>query len=64
MVTLTSFWPVKYSPLLVLATTMMFCVAARRMRVEAAALPDMAEKWNVATPGLGLPSATTSTSLT
>src|ERR1035441_2668504 len=64
MVTFTSFWAVKNSPLLVLATTTMFCVVASRMRVEASALPDMAEKWNVATPGLGLPSATTMTSLT
>ncbi len=64
MVTFTSFWPVKNSPLLVLATTTMFCVVASLIRVEASALPDMAEKWNVATPGLGLPSATTMTSLT
>src|SRR3972149_1503801 len=35
MVTLTSFWPAKNSPLLVLATTRMVCVVARRMRGEA-----------------------------
>ncbi len=56
MVTFTSFWPVKNSPLLVLATTTMFCVVASLMRVEASALPDIGEKWNVTTPGLGLPS--------
>ena len=45
MVTFTSFWPVKNSPLLVLATTTMFCVVASRMRVWASALPDSGVKW-------------------
>src|SRR6185437_1461775 len=64
MVTFTSFWLVKNSPLLVFATAMMFWVVARRMRVDASALPARGEKWKVATPGLGLPSATTRISLT
>src|SRR5262249_21255907 len=64
MVTFTSFWLVKNSPLLVFATAMMFWVAARRIRVDASALPDNGEKWNVATPGFGLPSATMRISLT
>jgi hypothetical protein len=40
IVTLTSFLSVKTWPSLVLATTMMFCVAASRMRVVASALAD------------------------
>src|SRR5664279_6267647 len=64
MVTFTSFWPVKNWPLLVLATTTMFCVAASRMRVATCALPDIGVRWEVATPGLGLPSDTTMISLT
>ena len=43
---------------------MMFCVAASRMRVLASATPLAGEKWKVATPALGLPSASTSTSVT
>src|SRR5262245_17420827 len=63
MVTFTSFWLVKNSPLLVFATAMMFWVVARRIRVDASALPANGDKWKVATPGFGLPSATMRISL-
>ena len=48
-VTFTSFWLVKNSPLLVLATTVTVWLSASRMRVEAAALPDSGVKLNLTT---------------
>jgi hypothetical protein len=52
IVTFTSFWLVKNSPLLVFATAMMFWVAARRIRVDAAALPDIGEKMECRDAGI------------
>src|SRR6188474_306548 len=59
MVTLTGLLTMKNEPSFILATAMMFCVAARRMRVLASATPLAGEKWKVATPAFGLPSAST-----
>src|ERR1700722_3104820 len=62
-VTLTVFFAVMNSPLLVLATTVTSCVAARRMRVATSARPQAGVKWNVTMRGRGLACATTRMSL-
>src|SRR5204863_7263021 len=64
IVTFTCRIAVKNEPSFILATAVMFCVAARRTRVLASATPLAGEKWNVTMPPFGLPSATISTSLT
>jgi len=64
IVTFTSLRAVKKRPSPVRATTITFSVALRRMRVATSARADIAVKWNAATRGLGLPSATTSRSVT
>ena len=57
IVTFTCLLAMKNEPSFILATAMMFCVVARRMRVLASATPLAGEKWKVATPAFGLPSA-------
>src|ERR1051326_5203752 len=64
IVTFTSLRAVKKRPSPVRATTITFSVALRRMRVAISARPDIGVKRNAATRGLGLPSATTSRSVT
>src|SRR5688500_15927933 len=56
IVTFTSLLVVNREPSFILATAMIFCDLARRMRVFASATPLAGEKWNVTTPPRGLPS--------
>src|SRR6056297_725581 len=59
MVTFTVFWVLAKLPSAIFATAITSCVPARRIRVLARCAPAPSPKLNVATPGVGLPAAST-----